>query len=104
MTREEVRRKIDEFLRKKHLKPEAIQESDRVAQFGSKFVPFCAITFKVGTMEESWYPEITLGEVIDIIVRKTGSWALIFFEKKPPVVDEQEDFFVGWLLGANGRD
>lgn len=73
MTREEVRRKIDEFLRKKHLKPEAIQENDRVAQFGSKFVPFCAITFKVGTMEESWYPEITLGEVIDIIVRKTGS-------------------------------
>lgn len=73
MTKEEVRSKIDEFLRKKHLKPETVQECDRVAQFGSKFVPFCARTFKVGTMEENWYPEITLGEVIDIIVKNTGS-------------------------------
>ena len=54
------------------MRPESVQESDRVAQLGTKFVPFCANTFKVGTMEENWYPEITLGEVIDIIARKTG--------------------------------
>ena len=72
MTREEIRQKIDGFLREKKLKPESVQESDRVVQFGTKFVTFCANTFKVGTMEENWYPEITLGEVIDIIARKTG--------------------------------
>ncbi len=74
MKKAEIRKKIENgFLIPNGFNPQSLTDTSPISDFGIAFIPFCAQTFKVGTMEEYWHPDITLGEVLEIIANKTGA-------------------------------
>lgn len=70
MKRKKILEKMNPFLKEKGLEI-PVDENIPANNLGFELISFCASNFKVGTMEEEWHPEITLGDVISIIEKKT---------------------------------